>query len=173
MNVNGDDTTSPRTKNEEADSTVKTVDDGYLYVHSAVRTPPPPGFSLSDGFGLLGENRKGAESAPPIAFRLETNALDENSESIFSRTLGDDGKESAFGQSSHMNGMRMMQRPISQNGELLQPSDLGVNGTRRVPARSSSFTNLAAVLGQGLAESMGDSLQDEHKTNRLSDVETK
>ena len=33
---------------------------------------------------------------------------------------------------------------------------------------STSFTNLAAALGQGLAESMGDSLQDEHKNIALS-----
>ena len=164
MNLNGDDTTSSRTKNEETDSAVKNGDDGYLYVHSAVRTPPPPGFSLSDGIGLLGENRKGAESAPPIAFGLETT--NEESESIFSRTPGD-GKGSAFGQSLHMDRMRMMQRPISQYGELLRPSDLGDHESRRIPARSSSFTNLAAVLGEGLAESMGDSLQDEQKIDRL------
>ena len=172
MNANGNETIRIRTKNEEADSAATKVDDGYLYVHSAVRTPPPPGFSIADGFGLIGENRKGAESAPPIGFGLRTEKQKETSESTFSRSSFT-GSALASGQSSHMDRMRMMQRPISQNGELLQPSDLGVNGTRRVSTRISSFTNLAAVLGQGLAESMGDSLQDEHKINRLTEGASK
>ena len=43
---------------------------------------------LSDGIGLLGENRKGVESAPPIAYGLETKALDESSSELIFAAWG-------------------------------------------------------------------------------------
>lgn len=160
MNATGDETLNISTKNEDAASALKNGDD-HKYVYSAVRTPPPPGFSLADGLMLMGENRKGAESAPPIGFGLRTTPANENDAFDFMNSLGEDATL-VSGPSSHMERMRMMQRPIAQNRDLLQPSDL-INGVGRGATRSTSFTNLAAVLGEGLAESMGDSLQDERK----------
>ena len=194
MNVNTREESSPQKEDVTRDE-----EDHLHYVYSAARTPPPPGFSLADGFVLMGENRKGAESAPPIGFGLRTTGMSPLQEEqsfgsddfsiptgrkSFQGTAG--GATSTFGSSSTTSGgpssslhyshnnmerMRMMQRPNPQNRELLQPSDFGIHGaaaTARRSTRSSSFTNLAAVLGQGLAESMGDSLQDEHKNIAFS-----
>ena len=151
-------------QNEDATSHLKKDDDDFLYVYSAVRTPPPPGFSLADGLMLMGENRKGAESAPPIGFGLRTSTSDE---SAFPDSTKSSEADSMLG-SGPPSHMRMMQRPAAQHGDFLQPSENDIIGGGRESTRSSSFTNLAAVLGQGLAESIGDSLQDEHKNISFS-----
>ena len=115
----------------------------FSYVHSAVRTPPPPGFSIDNKASFYGYNRAGAGSAPP-------------------RSLISDGIPLGNGYSSRLDDfdghdhLRMMLRPSNNNN-----SDKG---------QISSFANLAAVLGEGLAESMGDSLGEKRDglVNKMS-----
>jgi hypothetical protein len=141
--------TNNNNNNTSNSSTIGNNNLEFSYVHSAVRTPPPPGFSLDNKASFYGNNRDGAGSAPP-------------------RSLISDGLGLGNGYSSHLGGLgaggqggqgfdghdrlRMMLRPAGDTEK----------------GRSSSFANLAAVLGEGLAESMGDSLVDLRNGHKMS-----
>ncbi len=111
------------------------------YVYSFVQTPPP-GFTLDrldTSSSFDGNNRTGAESAPPRSFVTDEFVKIKNSLSQGYQFNGHDQ-------------LRVMLRPNDENG------------------RSTSFVNLAAALGEGLAESIGDSLKDIYQEQ--SDVST-
>jgi len=64
-NVDSEHGTSTSTSTEIPTSSSSNLE--FAYVHSAVRTPPPPGFSVDDkkDLSFYGFNRAGAGSAPP------------------------------------------------------------------------------------------------------------
>lgn len=130
------------------------------FVQSHVRTPPPPGFHIDDKATFYGSDRAGAGSAPPLSFATSfTTALDD-------LIIG------------HPENLRLMLRPTNGSSNNLEESNANQrtattttsapstaqknNGVKAVAQsdRTSSYVNLAAVLGEGLAESMGDSLEE-------------
>ena len=136
-------------RKEEALSSANELPNEFSYVYSHVKTPPPPGFSLDSKISFDGimNNRAGAGSAPPRAFMSDGISL-----------LGDDydNSSSQFNGFSTHDHLRMMLRP---NDDQSHRSEKG---------RSSSFVDLAACLGEGLAESMGDSLMDKKENSKMS-----
>lgn len=128
--------------NDSAKDTISPIKgDHHVSIRSSVRTPPP-GFARSDAALLYGSslNRAAAASAPPS--------------SLFSDSFGVDRSASYL--------LRDDFQRLS-NGSL--SSNVGVNGDSSrfsdgLQQRTMSFNNIAEVLGEGLAESMGDSLED-------------
>lgn len=121
----------------------------FSYVYSQVKTPPPPGFSVDSKvlFDSIINNRAGAGSAPPGAFMSHGISL-----------LGNDSDNpssdfSGFPTHDHL---RMMLRPTDDQSQ------------RSANGQSSSILDLAACLGEGLAESMGDSLIDKKENSKIS-----
>jgi hypothetical protein len=91
--------------------------------------PPPPGFSIAGKSIQNGNDRSGAESAPPRSFI----------------------PDSPFGISSKVDILSSVSHHHVR-------SSTGFLGLRTHSERTNSFSNLAAALGEGLAESIGDSL---------------
>lgn len=131
--------------NHEKESTANNNRNVSSFVHqqSQVRTPPPPGFPIDKKATFYGSNRAGAGSAPPL---LLTSDLITNANS-FTSSLDDlSGPEN----------LRMMLKPTNHDD-----SQVFTNVNKSAQGgRTSSYVNLAAALGEGLAESMGDSLEE-------------
>lgn len=111
------------------------------YVYSLVQTPPP-GFTLG---------------------RLDTNSSLDGS----NRTGAGSAPPRSFVTDEFMTTKNSLSQGYQFNSHdqlriMLRPND--ENG------RSTSFVNLAAALGEGLAESIGDSLKDNHQEQ--SDIST-
>lgn len=122
---------------EETLSTAANNHDQFSYVHSFVRTPPP-GFTM-DPAGTSGLTF-GNPSRAGAGSAPPQSLISEEFKTI----------RSLPSLSNDVNGhdpLRMMLRPNDENG------------------RSTSFVNLAAALGEGLAESIGDSLKESKEEN--------
>ena len=124
--------------------------DDFLYIPSSVNTPPP-GFLLSDSSLIHGEriSRAATASAPPTSIFGNFDRFGSN--------FGlDEGRPT-----------RIMQRPSGLDGNSLISMDDDPIFTK---SRTMSYNNLVAALGEGLAESMGNSLNEskhQHKTDLL------
>ena len=118
-----------------------------LGMRSSLNTPPP-GFGLGDFASFHGQNltarRAAAASAPPTSL-FANNLFDSNFTSLPDDFDRFSNKDIADKDSYRMN--------------LLQ----GKNQDDK--PRTMSYNNLAAALGEGLAESMGHSLVDSNNGN--------
>ena len=131
--------------NHEKESIANNNSDVSAFVHhqSQVRTPPPPGFPIDNRAAFYGFNRTGAGSAPPLSL---TSDIITNT-NTFTSTLED---------LSSPENLRMRLKPTNHDD-----SQVVTNGNKSAQnERTSSYVNLAAALGEGLAESMGDSLEE-------------
>jgi hypothetical protein len=121
--------------------------DGALYVPSSVNTPPP-GFALPDTALFHGTNisRSAAASAPPT---------------------------SLFGTEQFLNLRGAFNNDRERAPRIRQIPSLDVNNLTLGDAdpifaksRTMSYDNLAMALGEGLAECMGDSLNENNKQSQ-------
>ena len=141
------------TPNVEEQETGIISNDEFSYVHSKVRTPPPPGFAVNDGTTTSYKyDRTGAGSAPPRSLISDGISLDE----ICSSRIHEDDADDISGYHDHL---RMMQRRAAGDYQIK---------IKNANERSSSFVNLAAALGEGLAESIGDSIAENKHVSDLS-----
>ncbi len=126
------------TSNDSAKDTISPIKGDHNHIRSSVRTPPP-GFSRPDAALLYGSSldRSAAASAPPSS--LFSNDFDIDRAGSYH--FRDDLQRSNNGS-------------FSINGE----TSRFLEGLQQ---RTMSYNNLAEVLGEGLAESMGDSLEDQ------------
>ncbi len=126
------------------------------FVQSQVRTPPPPGFSIDNNRATFyGSNRDGAGSAPPLSL---TSDLLGNSNS-FNSSLDDLSSPEHI--RSRYNNLLKPATTTAAHFDQARGVPTNVKGYMSAQnGRSSSYVNLAAALGEGLAESMGDSLAD-------------
>lgn len=157
-------TTTASKYTSNASSNFRVIDGDYLRVHSAVGTPPP-GFvrSKNSSESLYGQDRADpAKSAPPPpGFSQKMNPQN-------ARTSSDSGSVDVNGITDRL---QMINPNMHHPEGLLLPSDFcpGSTSEGSDKIRSKSYVNLAVALGEGLAESMGDSLFDGRRNWKKTD----
>lgn len=152
--VSGQSPRSSSTRDKQSHQNAISAD--ALDRHSSLSTPPP-GFDLLDARfhgEKLSRSRAAAASAPPTSLFANGGA---DFESLFGIAIGEDGRPP-----------RMMQRPATSTRGRSSDGITSIvdedEDTTFTKSRTMSYNNLVLALGEGLAECMGDSLNEsEHR----------